>query len=128
MPTVTGGNRMKRALLIATLFTVCSAARAQTTPLSDQTLMSLRRFCNTVLIQLFTQDMFYVRDFHMNAYVNRETNTVVGLDVISINSHDPTVTHTCHFDFDKLRDDGTPNVSRLMVDSVPVNISVNVQQ
>jgi hypothetical protein len=117
---------MKKVLVVSAMFIACSTVHAETVHLNQNSLMLLRKMCGAVLAQLDAADMMWVKDYTMNEYINKETGEIVGLDVASINPKDSTNIHKCHYDFATIRADGTPDVSKMLVDMVPVNITVSV--
>jgi hypothetical protein len=117
---------MKRVLLVSAMVIACSAVHAESVHLNQNSLMLLRKMCGSVLVQLVPADMMYVQDYTMNEYLNRDSGAVVGLDVISKNPRDATNIHSCHYDFIIVKQDGTPDVAKMFVDLVPVNINIGV--
>jgi hypothetical protein len=117
---------MKKVLVAGAIAVACSTGHAQAAHLNQNSLALLKKMCNSVLIQLDAQDMMYVKEFNMSEYMNRESGAVVGLDVVSINPKESTNIHTCHYDFTTVKADGTPDVAKMLVDMVPVNITLAV--
>jgi hypothetical protein len=121
---------MKKALAVGVLLVMCSAANAQSVSVNvnERALISLRKMCSAVLVQLHPVDMMFVKDFTLDEIFNTRTGAVVGLQVISINPREPSNVHACHYDFADVSQSGVPNVDRMLVDMVPVTIQVNAQK
>jgi hypothetical protein len=119
---------MKRIFAVGAMLVLSSLANAQPVNVSQRALVSLRKMCGAVLIQLHPVDMMYVQTYTLNEIINRTSGAIVGLDVVAIDPKDPTITHSCHYGFVDVSQAGEPNVNNMLVDLVPVTIEVNAEK